>query len=85
MTISCRSLTARVATDTDTYEGVLATKRWTQEPMGAVPRGAQKFEENRILALKTQNFLWPAGARHTGGLALRLANLVGQRPIELAS
>ena len=41
MTISCRSLTARVATDTDTYEGVLATKRWTQEPMGAVRRGAE--------------------------------------------
>ena len=30
LTISCRSRTARVATDTDTYEGVLATKRWTQ-------------------------------------------------------
>ena len=85
MTISCRSLTARVATDTDTYEGVLATKRDGLKSPWEPCRGAQKFEENRILALKTQNFLRPAGARHTGGLALRLANLVGQRPIELAS
>ena len=71
MTISCRSLTARVATDTDTYEGVLATKRWTQEPVGAAVRRGAEIAKKLISEIRrkshfgTQNPNFSLASRRT--------------------